>query len=346
MKKIFDIKYENIISVQNLLKAWNEFLLGKKNKEDACDFSRNLMDNILDLHEDLKNKTYKHGGYKAFNISDPKPRNIHKASVRDRLLHRAIYRILYPLFDKTFFSESYSCRLKKGTLRAINKFRSFAFKESKNHYRIFWVLKCDIKKFFASINHQILIKILEERINDKNIIWLLSQIIRSFHSTQNGVGLPLGNLTSQLLVNVYMNNFDSFLKHRLKIRYYIRYADDLVVLSQDKNYLRKLIPQIADFLKKELVLQLHPNKLFIKNFSFGVDFLGWIHFPNFRILRTSTKKRVLKALNESMNVSSLVSYYGLLKHGNQFEIRIKIKEKIKKLKEMEKLKRENLMNFK
>ncbi|MBI4117135.1 MAG: group II intron reverse transcriptase domain-containing protein, partial [Parcubacteria group bacterium] len=179
------------------------------------------MDNILELHRDLENLTYEHGSYKFFRINDPKPRNIHKASVRDRLLHRATYRILYPFFDQTFISDSFSCRNEKGTHRALNRFRRFAYKVSKNHTKTCWILKCDIRKFFENINHDILLKILDKYIPDKNIIWLLEKVIRGFSSKPN-TGLPLGNLTSQLLVNIYMNEFDQFVKHKLRIKYYIR----------------------------------------------------------------------------------------------------------------------------
>ena len=326
--------YRDIISVENLLKAWEEFLPGKK-KEDVSGFSKNLMENILDLHRDLLNKIYKHGGYKSFNISDPKPRNIHKASVRDRLLHHAVYRILYPFFDKTFFSESYSCRIKKGTHRAINKFRKFGYIESKNHSRTLWILKCDIRKFFASIDQKILLEILIKYIPDQDIIKLLSKIIYSFYSLKQGIGLPLGNLTSQLLVNIYMNEFDQFVKHKLKIKYYIRYADDFVILGQDKDTLLEFIPKIADFLNEHLKLQLHPDKLFIKTLASGVDFLGWVHFSNHRVLRTSTRHRAEKAFLESENINRLRSYSGLLKHGNQFLFKSEIDKKIEILKEKE-----------
>ena len=289
------------------------------------------MENILDLHNDLGDKSYKHGEYKSFNISDPKPRNIHKAAVRDRLLHHAVYRILYPLFDKIFLSESYSCRLGKGTHRAVNKFRSFAYKESKNHSRTLWILKCDVRKFFASIDQITLIQILEKYIADKDITWLLSEIIYSFHSTKTGIGLPLGNLTSQLLVNIYMNSFDQWMKHIMKTHYFIRYADDFLILNTDKDFLLELTPKIADFLEENLKLQLHPDKLFIKTFASGLDFLGWVNFLNHRVLRTSTKRRVMKALHESENTNSLMSYSGLLKHGNQFLLKRKIDEKIEKL---------------
>jgi len=166
--------FQDIISKENLLEAWEEFVIGKRYKRDVEEFSLNLMDNIFQLHNDLANLTYKHGGYQAFNICDPKPRNIHKASIRDRLLHHAIYRKLYPLYDRTFIADSYSCRINKGTHKALNRFTRYAYKVSKNNTRTCWVLKCDIRKFFENIDHAILLNILKERISDKNIIWLLN----------------------------------------------------------------------------------------------------------------------------------------------------------------------------
>ena len=153
-------KYNDIISLENFLEAWKEFINGKRNKKDVQEFSLRLMDNIFSLHSDLINHTYKHGGYQAFKINDPKPRDIHKASVRDRLLHHAIYRILYPFFDTAFITDSYSCRVNKGTHKAINRFCEFAYKTSRNNTRTCWALKCDIRKFFANIDHDILINIL------------------------------------------------------------------------------------------------------------------------------------------------------------------------------------------
>ncbi|KKP64109.1 MAG: hypothetical protein UR62_C0020G0011 [Candidatus Nomurabacteria bacterium GW2011_GWF2_35_12] len=144
--------------MENLLLAWKEFLKGKRNRKDILDFERDLMANVIELHIDLVSKTYKHSNYYAFNISDPKPRNIHKATVRDRLLHHAIYRILYPYFDKKFIYDSYSCRIDKGTHKAIYRFENFIRKVSKNNTKTCWVLKCDIRKFFASIDHKILKK--------------------------------------------------------------------------------------------------------------------------------------------------------------------------------------------
>ena len=322
MKIQLNHKFEDIISVDNLLLAWQEFIRGKRNKKDVCEFSFCLMNNILSLQEDLKNHTYKHGGYQCFKINDPKPRIIHKASVRDRLLHHAVYRILYPFFDKTFTSDSFSCRNDRGTHKAINRFREFSYIVSKNNTKTCWVLKCDVKKFFASVNQDILISILEQQIPDKDIVNLLKEIIFSFKSTKNEVGLPLGNLTSQLFANVYMNEFDYFVKHKLKVKCYVRYADDFVVLSESKEYFKNIVEPISKFLQNELRLTLHPGKIFIRTLSSGVDFLGWNNFFDHRILRKITKLRALKNIEKnSCDYATLNSYFGLLKHGNAHKVR-------------------------
>ena len=315
--------YDDIISLENLLEAWKEFLKGKRHRKDMQEFQLRLMDNVISLHIELKNKTYRHGPYHAFNISDPKPRNIHKASVRDRLLHNAIYRVLYPYFDKKFIHDSYSCRLGKGTHKAINQFRKYFWKVSRNNTKTCWVLKCDIKKFFTNIDHRILLEILKKYISDEDTIGLLETIIDSFYSTRLSKGLPLGNLTSQLLVNIYMNEFDQYIKYELKVKYYIRYADDFVVFGSDRRHLTLIIKEINMFLNKELKLSLHPDKVSIKTFASGIDFLGWIHFPDHRVLRTTTERRMLKNLAQNLSAESRASYLGLLKHGNTHKMRVK-----------------------
>ncbi len=317
-------KYENIINIENLLLAWQEFIKGKKNRHDVQEFELRLADNIIKLHHELKNFKYQHGKYQAFNINDPKPRNIHKASVRDRLVHDAIYRILYPFFEKSFISDSFSSRELKGTHKAIDRFRTFCRKVSRNNTLTCWVLKCDIRKFFENIDHNILIEIIEKYINDKDIVNLLSKIIHSFHSKNGEIGLPLGNLTSQLLVNIYMNEFDQYIKHRLKVKYYVRYADDFVILSQNHEWLEELIPEVKNFLWSRLKLQLHPDKIFIKTLASGVDFLGWVHFPDHRILRTVTKKRMFRKLRKDKRSEVINSYLGLLKHGNTCKLNEKV----------------------
>jgi retron-type reverse transcriptase len=280
------------------------------------------MDNIILLHKDLKDKTYYHGPYQAFKINDPKPRDIHKASVRDRLLHHAIYRVLYPYFDPKFIFDSFSCRKEKGTHRAVNRFREYGIKVSQNNTRTTWVLKCDIRKFFASIDHEILKSILKKHIKDDDVNWLLGEVIDSFHSKDSeGVGLPLGNLTSQILVNIYMNEFDHFLKREVNIKYCIRYADDFVIFDMNKEYLEDILPKMADFLEECLKLSLHPNKVSICTLASGIDFLGWVNFPYHRVLRTSTKKRMFKKIKNNPAKETTASYLGLLGHGDGYKLK-------------------------
>lgn len=313
----FQHTYNHIISLENLLKAWKEFARGKRSRKDVQEFERNLMANIILLHRDLVAKTYTHSVYQAFKIADPKPRDIHKASVRDRLLHHALHRILSPFFAKTFIVDSNSCQKGKGIHRALQRFRKFIGIVSENNTQTCWVLKCDIKKFFANINHAILLDIAAKYIPDQDILNLMSVIVRSFNSNVDGVGLPLGNLTSQLLVNIYMNEFDQFMKHRLKTKHYIRYSDDFIVLSRSRSYLENILPYMREFLGQKLKLVMHPDKISIKTIASGVDFLGWVHFPDHRVLRTTTKKRMFKNIKAKDGKKETVqSYLGLLKHGN------------------------------
>jgi len=325
--------------LENLLNAWQDFICGKKQRKDVQEFELNLMSNLISLQKDLVVKTYKHSSYQSFNISDPKPRIIHKASVRDRILHHAIYRQLYPFFNRTFIADSYSCRVGKGTHKAMDRFQSYAYKVSQNYTKNAWVLKCDISKFFHSIDQEILMEIIKSYIPDKDIQLLVSNIISGFYLTEKGIGLPLGNLTSQLLVNIYMNEFDQFVKHKLKAKYYIRFADDFIFLSRDKKWLESILLETRDFLWDKLRLQLHPHKTFIQTITSGVDFLGWVHFSNHRVIRAKTKRRAFANLSKKHHKftageisedkfnQTLQSYLGLLSHGNGYKISKDLLEK-------------------
>lgn len=325
MEKENDILFEEIISIENLLLAWSEFVIGKRHKKDVQMFQLDLMTNFFTLHGELANYTYQHGNYQAFKIFDPKPRNIHKAKVRDRVLHHAIYRILYPYFDVKFINDSFSCRLEKSVHKALRRFRKFGQKASLNNIQIGWILKGDVKKCFASVDQEILKNILQKYLTDEKVVCLLDKIIKSFNSGLIGKGLPLGNLTSQLLINIYLNDLDQFVKHKLKVKYYLRYADDFVILHNNKKYLDNLLPQVDNFLLNNLKLEIHGKKCFVKTLTSGIDFLGWTNFFKHRVLRTLTKKRMFKRLAVvKNNTQTLNSYLGLLKHGNTEKIRQKI----------------------
>ncbi len=316
---LFAHSYDEVISVENLLEAWQEFVKGKRSRADVQAFGRDLMHNLLLLHERLRKGVYRHGAYTAFTVSDPKTRQIHKAAVADRVLHHALYRKLYPLFDRTFIADSFSCRNGKGTHKALDRFRDMARQVSKNNHRTVWVLKCDIRKFFASIDQCILFHALDVCIADRRIMWLIGIILHSF-SPETGIGLPLGNLTSQLFANVYMDAFDQYVKHVLRVKHYIRYADDFVFLADDRSEHERTLPWARHFLQARLGLCLHLNKVSISTLASGVDFLGWVHFPDHRVLRTITKRRMIKAVDSNMAQEARASYLGLLQHGNGYHL--------------------------
>lgn len=336
--KICHRSYSNIITLENLFQAWGEFAKGKRKKEDVGLFERSLEDNLFTLYKSLKNKTYKHGGYEEFYVHDPKIRHIHKATVKDRVVHHLVSKMLEQIFEPTFYAHSYSCRKDKGTHRAIKAFALFTRRASKNNTSRLFVLKCDIKKFFASVDHEVLMQILALKIQDKDFLWLLDEIITSFQA-ENGVykGMPIGNLTSQLFANIYMNPLDQFIKHELKVSYYIRYADDFAILSNDKLYLEDLIVKIEKFLKSNLKLFLHPNKVTIRDYYLGVDFLGYVVFPNFILPRTKTKRRMIRKISERIQLyrqqkltskllsQTIQSYLGYLSHADSYKLSQEIK---------------------
>ena len=177
--------FDDIISLENLFTAWNEFRPGKRSTGDVQEFERYLEDHLFRLHWELENGTYKHGRYERFQIFDPKHRIIHKASVRDRIVHHAVYRILAPLFEHSFIHDSYSCRIGKGTHAAIDRLEQFTRKVSRNNTRPCWALKCDIRKFFASIDRDILTKIIETEVSDPKVLRLLHDITNSFATVDN-----------------------------------------------------------------------------------------------------------------------------------------------------------------
>ncbi len=329
LKKAGEINYWNLISIESLFQAWSEFKVGKRYRKDVQIFEKNLEDNLFNLFEELKAKIYNHASYAAFNIYDPKFRHIHKATVRDRIVHHAIVSVIEPLFDKGFIYDSYSCRVNKGTHRAVKRLAVFIRKVSNNYSGECFCLKLDIKKFFASVDHDILLNLIKRKIYDKDLIWLLENILKSFSEEK---GIPIGNLTSQIFANIYLNELDQFIKHELKVKYYVRYADDFAILSEDKRYLEKIIPKIEKFLKNQLELSLHPNKIKIRKYIRGIDFLGYIVLPHYILPRTKTKKRVFKKLKEKISEpnfnQSLQSYLGYLRHSNSYKLTQQLKNQV------------------
>jgi len=330
--KVYINLFNKLITPENLFNAWEDFRRDKKNKEDVLLFEKNLENEIFKLHRELKSETYRHSGYVDFYISDPKYRHIHKAVVRDRVLHHAIMNILYPYYDKAFIYNSFSCRIGKGNHKGVEALRSMVQKESNNDTRQVFILKCDIKKFFDSVDHDTLVTILKTRVKDEKLMKLLVEVIESFTSNRSTLferkGLPIGNLTSQLFANVYMDIFDQHMKHELKVKHYARYTDDFVIVSKDKEYLISLISNIKKFLNITLKLDLHPEKVTIRKYTQGVDFLGYIVLPHYTKVRQRTIKRISRRIEEKIALyksgklekekldATLMSYLGVLSHAD------------------------------
>ncbi len=317
--------FRDVISVGNLFRAWKEFSRGKRSNKEVAIFELNLEENLFDLHNLLLTKKWKPDPYRVLVVLDLKKRTIHAASVRDRVLYQAVYQKLYFIFDKTFIHDSYASRRLKGTHAGLERFKIFACKASMNYTQRIYVLKCDIRKFFDSINHKILISIIKRKINDKDFSILIEQVIESF-STKLETGLPLGNVTSQIFSNIYLNELDQFVKHVLKEKYYIRYCDDFVILHISKLHLEKCIIKIAKFLKENLKLELHPKKVTIQKIHNGIDFLGYVSLPHYKVIRTTTKRRLIRKIEQLAILAErgiitkeyfrhvLASYYGMLTH--------------------------------
>lgn len=180
--RIYRDIFKLIIEPENLFIAWDRFKSDKKHKKGVAEFEQNLEQNIFALHRELASQTYRHGSYESFWIQDPKLRHIHKAWVRDRVLHHAVFQVINMIFEPTFIPTSYSCRVGKGSHRAVERLADILRRESKNNANQCWALKCDIKKFFDSIDHQILLDIIERKVKDPKAQWLVREIVESYSS--------------------------------------------------------------------------------------------------------------------------------------------------------------------
>ena len=295
-------------------------------------FERYLEDEIFKLHEELKTQTYRHSPYSKFYVFDPKERHISKAYVRDRLVHHMVYNVLSAIYEPRFIFHSFSCRLGKGTHVGIEHLNRMLRRESLSNARPCYALKMDVRRFFDTVSHSLLKKVIEKKVKDQRVLDLIGLIIDSFKVSSDHIGnrgIPLGNVTSQIFSNIYLHELDHFVKHDLKEPFYLRYTDDFVLISKDPIHLKTRIPMISYFLETELNLSLHPKKIILRKWKCGIDFLGYVSFPNHQLMRTSSKRRMYRRLKkgyedflmgESDEVSfdqSLQSYLGMLNHSHQ-----------------------------
>lgn len=280
--------------MENIFSAWEFFKSGKAARKEVLEFAHNSEDNLFGLHLELKNLSYRHSSYDRFIITDPKTRIIHKAKIRDRIVHTLAAKELARLYNPMFISQSYACIKSRGIHKALSDLVIYSRQASRNYTRNFWHLKLDIRKFFDNVDQRILEAILRRKIKDERFLWLIREIIGSYNSGQTGKGLPLGNFTSQWLANIYLNELDYFVKHELKIKYYLRYADDFVCLSEDRKKLEADFIRISDYLSDKLKLRIHEDKIILKKFSSGIDFAGYKVLPHYVLPRRRIAVRMLK----------------------------------------------------
>ncbi|MCX6282378.1 MAG: reverse transcriptase domain-containing protein [Bacteroidetes bacterium] len=304
MKRVNNL-YQMICSVENLELA---DLIARKNKSKQpgiIEHDKNREANIQQLHESLVNKTYKTSQYTTFTIYEPKERIIFRLPYfPDRITHHAVMNILEPVFVSMFTADTYSCIKKRGIHAAAYAVRNVL----KDIPGTQFCLKLDIRKFYPSVNHEVLKQLLRRKIKDQDLLWLLDGIIDSAD------GLPIGNYLSQYFANFYLSYFDHWIKEVLKVRYYFRYADDLVILSGDKQYLHQLLSQIRQYLQLNLKLEVKQNYQIFPVGSRGIDFVGYVFFHTHTRLRKRIKQSFARMLAGNPNPASIASYNGWASH--------------------------------
>lgn len=340
--------YEKVYAFENLYEAYKEARKCKRYRDEVLKFSANLEENLIQIQNELIWKTYKVGKYREFYIYEPKKRLIMALPFKDRVVQWAIYRVLNPIYDKSFIEDSYACRIGKGTHRAANKLQYWLRKVSRRPCKWYY-LKLDISKYFYRVDHDVLVKILKKKIKDKDLMWLLELIIKS-EDTKFGLplnsepgqcerikdkGIPIGNLTSQLFANIYLNELDQFVKHELRIKYYIRYMDDIIVLDNNKKQLHEVKAKIENYLNNVLKLHLN-NKTALRPISLGIEFVGYKIWPTHAKLKKKTALKIkhrLRYLRKAYKrkeigfnkINSIVqSYMGIFKYCNSYFLRKKI----------------------
>jgi RNA-directed DNA polymerase len=306
--------YEQIYDINNLILAEKNARKGKSKQHGVIKFDKNKQDNLINLHHVLLNNEFNTSNYRTFKLYEKKERLISELPYYpDRILQHALVNVTGNTLIKSFTKDTYSCIKKRGILLCLNNLRK-ALKDIDNTT---YCMKLDIKKYFLSIDHEILKSLLNRKFKDKRILNLFYNIIDSYSP-----GIPLGNYTSQLFGNLYLNGLIHYLKEELKIKYVFLYCDDLIVLGNNKNELRIILNKIEYYLNNILKLELSNKQIFpIK--SRGIDFLGYKSYHNYRLLRKSIKLKWINMLKYYPNKKSKASYNGWLSHSNTINLQNK-----------------------
>jgi len=347
MKTIKSI-FPKIYDFENLFGAYTDAIKSKRYRPDVMEYADKLEENLFDLQNQLIWGQYEVGRYNMFYVYEPKKRLIMSLQFRDRVAQHAIYRVLNPLIEKQYISDSYACMKGRGTHKAIDRLQDW-LRITERKPKKYYYLKLDVAKYFYRIDHDILKRILANKIRDKPLLDLLGKIIDcedtkfglplgadigdvTFDEMLGDIGLPIGNLTSQMFANMYLNELDQYCKHVLHLKYYIRYMDDVIILHSSKAYLERVKEEIEIFLDTELNLQLN-RKTCIRPASMGIEFVGFRVWSTHRKLRKKTAKKMKKRLQfmfrayavgeidkETLD-RSIASYRGILKHFNSYGLK-------------------------
>ncbi len=339
--KTYKNLFEKVVSFENLYNAYLKARKNRNSKAEVLRFTYDLENELIKLQKELLSGDYKLGEYRHFVIFEPKKREISALPFRDRVVQHAIYNIIEPIFDKQFVYDSYACRRGKGMHAGVDRVQGFIRQINEESY----VLKCDIEKYFQSVSHEVLKKIIRRKIGDRKLLLLLDKIIDSgiglnksqrlfdyekenqkFSVSQSSYvkfcdkGIPIGNLTSQLFANIYLNELDKFVKHKLRVRYYIRYMDDFVILHESRFYLYKIKEEIRLFLIS-IKLKLHTKKSEVFPVVLGIDFLGYVIYKDYRLIRKRTIKRFLCRIKKKIKKYDLnvLSFDKLVESFNSWE---------------------------
>lgn len=372
--ELFDSLDYGSVELGEVFRAYYDCRKNKRRTINALAFEADFEDNLIELWKDINSRKYTPGKSIAFIVTEPVKREVFAADFRDRIVHHLIINKLNHLFEAQFINDSYSCREGKGTQFGIQRVSEFIRECSTDYSKDCYILKMDIQSFFMSIDKNILFKRLREFVLDQYheqdqllIIELIYKVIfnnpednclikgkksdwkglpksKSLFFVPQDKGLPIGNLTSQIFANFYLNFFDKFVTETCNVKYYGRYVDDFVIVHQDKGFLISLIPKLREFIKAELNLTLHPKKIYLQHYSKGVKFIGAVVKPNREYIGNRTKGKLyakLTQLNKELEknpnpspdsiaqaVASINSYLGFMIHYKTFKIRKRMLENV------------------
>ncbi len=330
--KTYKNLYPKIYDFGNLHLAYLKARRCKRYRHDVLRFSANLEDNLIDIQNHLIWKTYRTGRYRFFTVYEPKERLIASLSFRDRVVHHALHNIIEPIFERSMIYDSYACRKEMGVLSGVQRTTRF-LRDSTRRWGRVYCLKGDVKKYFPSVHHETLKQIIRKRIACPDTLEMIDRII---DSTGEEVGMPIGNLTSQLFANVYLSELDHFVKEECGVKYYIRYMDDFVILYDDKRVLKNLLESVDYYLRVALRLRLNDKTQIFPVGPRPIDFLGYRIWPEYRLLRKGNLRRTKRKLKKFARLyalgqislldvqPSIVSWIGHAQHADSWRVRNKI----------------------